>query len=137
MKKGTFQFIEQTLNDYSRIEQHINSRIEELKYPIAIPDENIGGSRSGNISNPTFRLAATITDDLLISNLNHTKQVVDDVLDRIEPDAKKVIYLYYIEHPRKYTWTGVASQTNFSEKHCRRIRDKVFEEIAKELGMPI
>lgn len=137
MRKGTFQFIEQTLNDYSRIEQHINSRIEELKYPVSIVDENIGGSRSENISNPTYRLAATIADDLLISNLSHTKLVVGNVLDRIEPSARKVIYLYYVEHPRKYTWTGVAEQTNFSEKHCRNIRDRVFEEIANELGLPI
>lgn len=136
MRKGTYSFIEQTLLDYNEIDKHIKKRVEELTYPVNAPDENIGGSRSSNVSNPTERLAVTIMDDMLISNLKHTKNIVDEVLDDLEPEARKVIQLYYIDHPRKYTWSGVAEKTNFSAGHCRKIRNAVFEKIANKLGMP-
>lgn len=137
MRKGTYSFIEQTLLDYNEIDKHIKNRVEEITYPVSIPDDNIGGSSAGTISNPTERLAVTIIDDMLISNLNRTKNVVDEVLEGLEPDARKVIYLYYIDSPRKYTWTGVALESNFSESYCRKIRNIVFDRIAKKLGMPI
>lgn len=137
MKKGTYSFIEQTLSDYNEIDSHIKKRVEEITYPVSITDENIGGSSSGAISNPTERLAITIMDDMLISNLKYTKSIVNDVLDGLEPRARLVIELYFIDKPRKFTWVGVAGETNFSEKQCRNIRDIVFEKIAKKLGMPV
>ncbi len=81
MRKGTYSFIEQTLLDYNEIDKHIKNRVEEITYPVSIPDDNIGGSSAGTISNPTERLAVTIMDDMLISNLKHTKNVVDEVLE--------------------------------------------------------
>ena len=137
MRKGTYSFIEQTLLDYNEIDKHIKKRVEELTYPVSVPDDNIGGSSSGRLSNPTERLAVTIMDDMLISNLKHTKYIVDDVLDGLEPKARKVIQMYYIDSPRMYTWSGIALETNFSESYCRKIRNAVFEQIAKKLGMPI
>lgn len=137
MKKGTYTFIEQTLLDYNEIDKHIKKRVEEITYPVSVPDDNIGGSSAGTISNPTERLAVTIMDDMLISNLKHTKSVVDEVLDTLEPDARKIIQYYYVDSPRKYTWSGIAEQTNFSESYCRKIRNVVFDKIARKLGMPI
>lgn len=137
MRKGTYSFIEQTLLDYNEIDSHIKKRVEEITYPVSITDENIGGSSSGAISNPTERLAITIMDDMLISNLKHTKSVVDDVLEDLEPKARDVIQMYYIDSPRKFTWVGIAEKTYFSEKQCRNIRTVVFKRIAKKLGMPI
>ena len=137
MRKGTYSFIEQTLTDYNEIDKHIKKRVEEITYPISMVDDNIGGSSAGTISNPTERLAVTIMDDMLISNLKYTKSVVDDVLDTLEPSARLVIQYYYIDSPRRYTWNGIAEQTNFSEKGCRNVRTIVFEKIAKKLGMPI
>lgn len=137
MRKGTYSFIEQTLLDYNEIDKHIKNRVEEITYPVSIPDDNIGGSSAGTISNPTERLAVTIMDDMLISNLKYTKHTVDEVLDSLEPKPREVIQLYYIDSPRKYTWTGVAIVTHFSEKQCRNIRNAVFDKIAKKLGMPI
>ena len=46
MRKGTFQYIEQILVDYNQTEKHIQQRINELKYPVQIVDENIGGGKS-------------------------------------------------------------------------------------------
>lgn len=137
MRKGTYSFIEQTLLDYNEIDKHIKKRVEEITYPVSIPDDNIGGSSAGTISNPTERLAVTIMDDMLISNLNRTKDVVDEVLDSLELNARMVIQCYYIDSPRKYTWAGVALETSFSESYCRKIRNVVFEQIANKLGMPI
>lgn len=137
MKRGTFEYIEQTLLDYNRMDAHIEKRIEELKYPVRDSDENIGGGKSNVTSDPTGRLAVTIADDKLIYNLQRTKDIVTGVLDTIEPEARRVVDLYYIEKPRKYTWNGVAEQCGYSRSQCIRIRDAVFEKIAEELGLPI
>lgn len=136
MNAGTFKFIEQTLYDFNDIDKHINKRIEALKYPVVHTDENIGGGKGNRVSNPTERLAITIADDLMLSNLKNIKQVVEAVLDRLEEKPREVIELYYIDQPRKYTWVGVAEKTNYSERQCRNIRNAVFEEIAKKLGLP-
>ena len=136
MREGTYKYIVQTLSDYNDIDKHIKRRVEELTYPVLQHDDNIGGGRAGAISKPTERLAVTILDDRLISSLNHTKSAVDKVLNSLDPDAKKVIQLYYIDGG-KCNWQYVATQTNYSEKQCRNIRNMVFERIAKELGMPL
>ncbi|HJA91315.1 MAG TPA: DUF722 domain-containing protein [Candidatus Jeotgalibaca merdavium] len=138
MRKGTFNFIEQILLDYKYIDQHIEERFKILCYPVVeYEDENIGGSRGTAISNPTERLALTISDDVFIESLRRNKRAVNKVLRNLDPQAKKVIELYYFDVPRKYTWVGIAQQCNYSEKQCRNIRNLVFERIAKELGLPI
>lgn len=137
LNSGTFKYIERMLYDYNEIEDHIDKRIEQLKYPYYPSDENIGGGKSNVISDPTGKLAVTIADDLLLSNLRRTKETIDVVLDSLEPDARRVIDLYYIDTPRKYTWDGVAMETNNSKSTCYRIRDEVFTRIAEKLGMPI
>ena len=137
MNAGTYKFIEQTLYDFNDIDKHIEKRIEALKYPVIHTDENIGGGKANTISRPTERLAITLADDLMLSNLKDIKQTVETVLDNLEEKPREVIELYYIDQPRKYTWVGVAEQTKYSERQCRNIRDAVFEEIAKKLGLPI
>lgn len=135
MREGTYKYIVQTLNDYDEIEKHIKRRVEELTYPVIQHDDNIGGGRGGQIANPTEKIAITILDDKLISSLNHTKLIVTKVLNELDPEARKVIQLYYIDN-KKYTWGDVEKRTNYSEKQCRNIRNIVFDKIAKELGMP-
>lgn len=137
MNAGTYKFIEQTLYDFNDIDKHIEKRIEALKYPVVHTDENIGGGKRNDVSKPTERLAVTLADDLMLSNLRNIKRVVEVVLDRLEPEARKVIDLYYIEQPRKYTWVGVAEESGYSKRQCTNIRNLVFEEIAKKLGLPI
>lgn len=136
MNNGTFKFIEQTLIDYNDIDKHIEQRVKALRYPVIHTDENIGGGRSNLTSNPTERLAITLADDLMLSNLRNIKQIVEVVLDDLEPRARDVIELYYMEKPRQLTWAGVAMETDYSSSQCRRIRNLVFEEIAKKLGLP-
>ena len=136
MNAGTYKFIEQTLYDFNDIDKHIEKRIEALKYPAIHTDENIGGGKSNIPTKPTERLAITLADDLMLSNLRSIKQTVEVVLDNLEEKPRQVIELYYINQPRKYTWVGVAEQTNYSERQCRNIRNAVFGEIAKKLGLP-
>lgn len=137
MNNGTFKFIEQILIDFNDIDDHIAKRVEALKYPVVHSDNNVGGGKSNLVSSPTERLAITLADDLMLSNLRDTKRVVEEVLNELEPKSRKVIELYYIDKPRTLTWAGVALAVSYTERHCRRIRNKVFEEIAKRLGVPM
>ena len=137
MRSGTYKFIEQTLKDYNETDQHIKQRVLELTYPYTPQDENIGGGKSNIAANPVERLAITIADDLLLTNLKRNKAIVDSILNELEPGAKEIIKLYYINQPRVYTWEGIAQRTQYSEKQCRNIRNIVFERIASKLGMPI
>lgn len=136
MRKGTFQYIEQILVDYNQTEKHIQQRINELKYPVQIVDENIGGGKSPFTSNVPERLAVTIADDVLLYNLRKNHNAVKEVLESADEEYVKVINLYYINQPRLYRWDGVAEQTGYSEKQCRNIRNVIFDKIAEKLGMP-
>ena len=96
MRKGTFQYIEQILVDYNQTEKHIQQRINELKYPVQIADENIGGGKSSFTSNVPERLAVTIADDVLLYNLRKNHNAVKEVLESADEEYVKVIELYYI-----------------------------------------
>lgn len=126
MNPGTFKFIEQTLKDYKDIDRHIDKRFKALKYTVI---DNAGATSE--------RLAVTVADDLLLTNLKNIKDVVTQVLLEMEPEARRVIELYYIEQPRKLTWAGVADETKYSTRQCTNIRNAAFEQVAVKLGMRI
>ncbi|WP_156413239.1 DUF722 domain-containing protein [Carnobacterium antarcticum] len=121
--------------DYPKMDEYIMHRRLELKYPIGQEDENIGGSSSGNISNPTERTVMTIHSDKRLTQLEKTKDAIEKVLDTLDTNAYALVELRYWTKPQTRTWVGVAKEIGYSERQCYNVRDLIIENIGKELGM--
>lgn len=138
MKRGTFVYIEQLLREYPDMGNYIKQREEELIYPDELViDQNIGGGSSPFISKPTERMAITIIEDKRLRELNRVKCALDKLINEADFIMVGVIQMFYFEKPRLRTWEGIAMDTGLSERHCRRLRDKFFQAVADELGMPV
>lgn len=59
-----------------------------------------------------------------LEELFRQKDEVENILDNLNFTERKIIELRYIKGLK---WNQVAEQVNYSEKHCRRIGNKVFE----------
>jgi len=64
---------------YNTVEKQINDRTIELLNPHQIQDENIGGGKSGLISNPTEAAAILLCEDELLTALH----LVDNGVDKV------------------------------------------------------
>lgn len=135
MDKFTKQFIEKQLEDYPKIDEYINQRRLELKYPIGQDDENIGGSSAGNISNPTERAVITMESDKRLCQLEETKKAIESVLDSLDINAYMLVELRYWVKPQTRTWDGIAIKVGYSRRHCFNVRDSIIESIAMKLGL--
>lgn len=135
MDKFTKRFIEKQLEDYPKMDEYIMQRRLELKYPIGQTDENIGGSSSGKISNPTERMVVTLESDKRLCQLEETKTAIESVLKTLDINAYTLVELKYWIKPQTRTWDGIAIKVGYSRRHCFNVRDIIIESIAVKLGM--
>lgn len=135
MDKFTKRFIEKQLEDYPKMDEYIMQRRLELKYPIGQTDENIGGSSSGNISNPTEQTVMTMHSDKRLNQLEKTKEAIETVLNSLDTNSYSLVELRYWTKPQTRTWIGVAREIGYSERQCYNVRDLIVENIGKELGI--
>ena len=135
MDSRTKKHIEKQLEDYPKMDEYISQRRLELKYPISQDDENIGGSSSGNVSNPTERMVMTLESDKRLCQLEETKKAIESVLDTLDVNAYMLVELKYWMKPQTRTWDGIAIKVGYSRRHCFTVRDNIIESIAVKLGL--
>lgn len=133
LRDGTYKSIESILRTYKQYPEWINNREQEIMFPLADIDENVGGGRSSQISNPTEKIVSNLIMDKRLSELRREYNAVQYAFESCENDnVRQIIELYYIR--RTHTWRGIADLTNYSEKQCQRLRDKFIKYIADYLG---
>lgn len=136
MKRSTFNYIKQILKDYSKIDEHIKRRMEELQYPYRPDDVNSGIKGNGQTDNMA-NLMITIEQDRRLSALERNKKVVEDNLNECRKDTETIIYELYINRYPKYTMDGLVTNKiiHCSRAHAFRLRDGFFENIANDLNL--
>lgn len=134
LKLSTFNSVEDILRDYPLYPKWINEREQEIFAPMKELDENIGGSRSGYTSNITERIASSLIEDIRLKELRREYEAVRVALGECEENALKIVQLYYFDKPRLKTWSGIALEIGYSERHCRRLRNGIVKRIADLLG---
>lgn len=133
MRDGTYRYLVQILKDYRRTDGYIKQREEELMHPYRETDENIGGGRSSFISNPSERMAITISEDRRLANLERNRDVIDKCMDQTDVVTKELIRYMYIDY--NLNTIRAAQETNISERHARRLHKRFIETIADEIGI--
>ncbi len=100
-------------------------------------DDNADIKGKGATSNPTE--AQALKKERLrkggqYRTLETNVKVIEDVFNSLPDDYKKVARSrYFTKHSKK--WDKIAMETNFSERHARRIRDMIVVATAEKLGL--
>lgn len=133
MRDSTYRHIVSVLRDYKYTDRYIKEREEELRYPYRQAEENIGGGRSSFVSNPTERMAITISDDRRLANLERNRNIVDKVYRQSDVVTKEVIDCMYFDS--SCNTVQAAQEVNISDRHVRRLHSAFVEKVADEMGL--
>jgi len=138
VKRSTIRKVEDILRDYPKIDKYIEEREQELRYPTATRDENVGGGRAQfKYPETTLNTIITIDDDRRINALKHQREEIDDCLDEVGHDTEVIVTeLYFRKHPR-YTLVGLVDNNLLSVGKARayELRNAFVSECAKRLGL--
>lgn len=138
MKRSTVRNIEDILRDYPRIDKYIEKREQELRYPVTVGDDNVGGGRAQNKRiEGTLSTLITIDEDKRINALKRQRTVIDDCLDEVGADTEVIIAELYFKKRPQYTIDGLITNhlINVSRRKAFDLRRTFIEECAKGLGL--
>ena len=131
MKSATKQYIDQLLFDYPYIDKEIERVIEELRYPVRVPDKNdyLPGSNlpSSALENSVIR----IVDSKRVSMLKNTKSSIEQVLEELNDNEREFIEHYYFAKPRTKTIQGIAMAMGYSPSNIYAMRTVIREKVAQ------
>jgi RinA family phage transcriptional activator len=133
LSKATFQHIEAELYKY----QSTKKEIQKLRYNIIQssddPDENIGGGRSGRISNPTEMLATRLDTHKQLEFLEDIAYAIETIYNISPPHFRKLIQIRYWNN-RDLNWDGIALELHCTKRTAQRWRDKIVKDVSEVLG---
>ena len=138
VKRSTIRKVEDILRDYPKIDKYIEEREQELRYPTATRDENVGGGKAQyKYPETTLNTIITIDDDRRINALKHQREVIDDCLDGAEHDTEVIINELYFKKHQQYTIDGLISShcINVSRATAFRLKSRFISKCAKKLGL--
>lgn len=132
VSKATFKHIEAELYKYKNTVEEV----KKLRYNIikSTPDENIGGGRSGQISNPTELLATRLDTHKQLDYLEDIVYAIETVYNISPQHYRKLINIRYFDKSRKLDWDTIAAELHCSKKTAQRWRDKIVNDVAEFLG---
>lgn len=136
MKRSTFNYIKQILKDFPKIDEHINVREEELRYPHRQSDVNSDIKSSGQ-TDKMANMLITIDQDRRLAALERNKRIIQNNLDSADSDTRTIIYELYIVRYPKYTMSGLVNQLKIDcgRSKAFKLRDEFFENVADDLGL--
>lgn len=138
MRKSTFHKIEDILRDYPRLEGYIKQREEELRYPVQLTDDNVGGGRSNYPDHEqTIRTLITIDEDRRLNGLIRERRIIGECLAEADEDTNKIIYELYLRRHPQYTLRGLVTTqlVTVSKNRAYELRNAFILECAERLGI--
>lgn len=134
LKRGTFQHIESELYAYHDTCEEILRLKNEILHGKGNDDENIGGGRSGNISDPTARTAVLLTSHRRLEQLQNIANAIQTVYDQLPPEKQQLLRIRYWTKPQTLTWDGIANKLNVSRRTALNWRDEVVYAVSYKIG---
>ena len=134
--KGVYQY-----KDIDKLNQINDIRIKKLRNEISLG----GGDMFGEKSSPTNKFNSAVENDVIYREKNIQpeidklmrekenriieKELIDNALDLLEEEEKKLVELRYFSKPTR-SWDSIALELNQSKDNCIKIRRKVIERLA-------
>ena len=127
--------------DIDKLNQINDIRIKKLRNEISLG----GGDMFGEKSSPTNKFNSAVENDVIYREKNIQpeidklmrekenriieKELIDNALDLLEEEEKKLVELRYFSKPTR-SWDSIALELNQSKDNCIKIRRKVSERLA-------
>ena len=127
--------------DIDKLNQINDIRIKKLRNEISLG----GGDMFGEKSSPTNEFNSAVENDVVYREKNIQpeidklmrekenriieKELIDNALDLLEEEEKKLVELRYFSKPTR-SWDSIALELNQSKDNCIKIRRKVIERLA-------
>ena len=127
--------------DIDKLNQINDIRIKKLRNEISLG----GGDVFGEKSSPTNKFNSAVENDVIYREKNIQpeidklmrekenriieKELIDNALDLLEEEEKKLVELRYFSKPTR-SWDSIALELNQSKDNCIKIRRKVIERLA-------
>lgn len=139
MRKATKHMIIEILKDYPRLDQYIRDREADLRNPVMIRDDNVGGGKGTRTNAEEARrlnMIVTISEDERLNALKREKKAVDNCLDDCGKVTEHIISeLYFRKNPHSIEYMCEAQEIPVSQAKAYRLRQDFFEDLARELGI--
>lgn len=134
LRTATFKHIESELYNYQETIKEIQKLRNDIMFATGSDDENVGGGRSSEPGRPTERIATKLTSHKTLIQLEEIVSAIQKVYVALTKDHQTLIEMRYWTKPQTLTWDGLAEKLHVSKRQALRWRDKIVEEIAKNLG---
>lgn len=129
------QKIEEFWQNHKENKKQLKFREWELLNPSQELDENIGGSSSGYISNPTERNAVRLLEDKLYQNLKVIVRTVENLYLELDADTKTIVDMRYWDKENAcYEWEEIADKLFISRSKVLRKRNNLIDDTARKIG---
>ena len=92
------------------------------------------GVRGSNISDPTSRIAIELSTNLRLERLLRISIVIQEIINRLQPEKKRLIQIMYWDRPRILTWQGAAIKLHITKRTAFRWRKEILHAIAERGG---
>lgn len=132
LDSNDLKWLEDKFERYHQLDREIAIRKEELK--LREDDQNIGGSKSNVVGNPIESQVIKEQSDPFIMQREMWKRGIDKTLRKQNADVKAMIQDKYWGENSYMDWTAVGKANCCSQSKVYRIRYKVLEQFAKEIG---
>jgi len=134
LKKTTYRYLESELSTYFDTKNEVLRLREEIIYASKPVDENIGGGRSGGVSDPTSETATRLVTHKQLSYLEQVVDAIEKIYAILPKEHQTFIQLAYWKKPITLTMIGIAEEMNTNKNKVYKYRDEVIQLLALELG---
>lgn len=132
MDKALSVYLENKFKLYPKYPSMIARRRLELEYKDEV-DESLSTSKS-NYGNHEEDKRIKILDDLKINNYYRLYKGVEETLDELNPEKRKLIEDRYWGEDSWKNWKEYAESINYSVRSAYRLRDEVLAIFAEKIG---
>ena len=132
VSKPTFRHIESYWYKYPSLVKEIE-RIKIYEIMKSPTDENIGGGRSGYISDPTSAAATRISTHKRLEHIEDIVHAIETVYNMANEPYRKLVRERYWSRDRP-DWDILSERIGYSKRQAQRIRKIIIVATAEMLG---
>lgn len=127
-----YKSLDSWLFNHRDIERQISARKLEIQ-DLPSLDENVGGGRSSNVSNPTERTVFLYSKDIRLQSLYNFRKAVDVTKQKLDDELHSIFELRWGLGSCN-TWEEIAVKKYCSTANVYRKRNRILEIFAGEIG---
>ena len=120
--------------DINKLKKDLRYREWELLNPHQEQDTNIGGGKSGKISDTTFQKATALLEDKQYNNLKNIVETIESIYPELDDDQKGIVKMRYWDKEDYWEWDDIAAELYITRYKVLKKRNLIIDKTAEKLG---